>query len=208
MTTKYTLGSGYYSTHHTIARLIGENNMVLDVGCNKGYLGQVAHQSNIFYGVDYSAHDIIQAKKRYKKVFRTDLNINKKLPWKKCKFDVIVFADVLEHLVNPTQVLNYYSRIYLNKGGRVIVSVPNIANWYIRFQLLFGHFDPTVTGIMDKTHLHFYTYKTARDLLYNAGLTVTKEYAGASLFGPITTVFPFTRHLFASSIILEGIMLL
>jgi len=206
MNTRYTLGRGYFSTHHTIARLIGKNKTVLDVGCNKGYLGKIADPSNAFYGVDYSASDVDRAKKVYTKVCRSDLNEMKKLPWNMGRFDVLVFADLLEHLIYPERVLAFYVENYLKKNGRVIISLPNIANWTVRGKLLSGSFDYTETGILDKTHLHFYTYKTARMLMESAGLEIVQEEAGSTVLGPVIFYLHQLRGLLASSIILEGII--
>lgn len=74
------------------------------------------------------------------------------------RYDRIIFADVLEHLVNPTEVLQLYSR-HLVENGTVVISVPNIAHVTVRLQLLLTRFNMTNLGILDRTHLHFYTKK-------------------------------------------------
>jgi 2-polyprenyl-3-methyl-5-hydroxy-6-metoxy-1,4-benzoquinol methylase len=86
-------------------------------------------------------------------------------------FDVVVCADVLEHLAQPETLL---ARIHdwLKPGGALLVSLPNIANVSIRTALLFGHFRYTDRGILDRTHLSFYTLSSARQLLEGAGLRV------------------------------------
>jgi hypothetical protein len=78
---------------------------------------------------------------------------------------------VLEHLVNPEQVLRQVREL-LSPGGRVLVCVPNIAHLRIRLKLLFGRFEYESTGIMDMTHLRFYTYSTARRLIESAGFRI------------------------------------
>jgi 2-polyprenyl-3-methyl-5-hydroxy-6-metoxy-1,4-benzoquinol methylase len=87
------------------------------------------------------------------------------------KFDVVVFADVLEHLPNPASVL-HLTRKVLNPGGLVIASIPNIAHWSIRWELLRGRFDYQPYGIMDATHLRWFTEKTVRSLFESCGYEV------------------------------------
>lgn len=89
-------------------------------------------------------------------------------------FDVLLFADILEHLLDPLAVLRRFLP-YLRDGGEVVVSLPNIANWTIRLQLLRGRWSYTESGLMDATHLHFYTRATARELLLQAGLHIRRE---------------------------------
>jgi 2-polyprenyl-3-methyl-5-hydroxy-6-metoxy-1,4-benzoquinol methylase len=153
MKNKYKLNLSKYSTHNLISEAIGRNNKVLDVGCNDGYIGyigQIADKSNIFYGLDYLPLSIKKAKKIYQDASVYDLNNLKPLPWK-TKFSFIVFADVLEHVLDPTEVLLFFVNKYLDKDGKVIISLPNIANWQVRLKLLFGQFNYTETGILDKT---------------------------------------------------------
>lgn len=197
----YKLSVSKYSTHNIIAHILGENNVVLDVGCNDGYLGKISHLSNTFYGLDYLDDSVLKAKEVYKEVLIYDLNHIEKLPWD-MRFDVIVFADVLEHVLYPETVLRFFVDTYLKDGGRVIISLPNVANWQVRLQLFLGKFEYQETGILDRTHLHLYTFKTAKKLAESCGLEVKAEKSGATLFGPVLNAFPFLKSLFATSIIL------
>jgi 2-polyprenyl-3-methyl-5-hydroxy-6-metoxy-1,4-benzoquinol methylase len=201
MQNNYKLNLSKYATHSIIRQAIGKNNAVLDVGCNDGYIGAIADTSNKFFGLDYSRGSVEKAKQHYSDAITYNLNELTALPWD-TKFDVIVFADVLEHLLLPEQVLKYFVDRYLKKGGRVIISLPNIANWQIRLNLLFGRFNYTDSGIMDRTHLHLYTYPTAIMLAKTAGLRVEIVEAGASVFKPIIILLPFLRSLLATNIIL------
>jgi hypothetical protein len=112
---------------------------------------------------------------------------------------------VLEHVLYPDDVLNFFVKNYLKDNGKVIISLPNIANWQIRFQLLLGKFDYMETGIMDKTHLHFYTFKSAKEMIQRNNLKIQKIIGGASFFGPIIRIFPFLKSLFATNIILIAV---
>lgn len=86
-------------------------------------------------------------------------------------FDIAVCADVLEHLENPERMLE---RIHdwLKRDGVLLVSLPNIANASIRLALMFGHFRYTDRGILDRSHLSFYTRSSARRLLEESGFRV------------------------------------
>ena len=88
-------------------------------------------------------------------------------------FDFILFMDVLEHLDDPWNVLKKM-KIYLKDGGFVVISVPNIANWAVRWNLLWGNFEYGTRGILDKTHLRFFNEKSAKKLLEDAGFEIVK----------------------------------
>lgn len=78
---------------------------------------------------------------------------------------------MLEHLKYPERLL-WEAKALLKSGARIIVSLPNIAHWGVRLRLLFGRFEYSDYGIMDRTHLHFYTVKTGRALLEEQGYAV------------------------------------
>jgi 2-polyprenyl-3-methyl-5-hydroxy-6-metoxy-1,4-benzoquinol methylase len=86
-------------------------------------------------------------------------------------FDVIVAGDVLEHLPDPGAVLNLLGPL-LAPGGRLLVSLPNVANVTVRLGLLCGRFDYTSRGILDETHQRFFTRRTGRALLEAHGFRV------------------------------------
>jgi predicted TPR repeat methyltransferase len=91
-------------------------------------------------------------------------------------FDVIVAGDVLEHLARPEDAMGPI-RALLAPGGRLLVSLPNVANVTTRLALLAGRFDYQDRGILDRTHLRFFTWKTARALLEDGGFRVVDEWA-------------------------------
>jgi SAM-dependent methyltransferase len=84
-------------------------------------------------------------------------------------FDVVVLADVLEHVAAPAELLGLAASA-LKPGGRVLLSVPNVAHWTMRLHLLRGRFDYTETGIRDATHLRWFTAATIRGLVHECGL--------------------------------------
>jgi 2-polyprenyl-3-methyl-5-hydroxy-6-metoxy-1,4-benzoquinol methylase len=199
----YRLSRAPRSTHATIARLIGRDNDVLDVGCNEGYLASIADPSNRFWGVEARPQAAEIARRTYRDVVVANLDRYRDIRLDR-RFDVIVCADVLEHLLDPVAVLSFFVAQCLAPGGRVVVSLPNIANWRVRAGLMVGRFEYQETGILDRTHLHFYTFRTARDLLAEAGLAVKSVHPGAALLGRAIDILPFTRGLLATGIILEG----
>src|SRR5215510_742435 len=87
------------------------------------------------------------------------------------RYDAVIFGDVLEHLRNPRAVLERLSRL-LKPGGKILISLPNVANIWVRLNLLIGRFNYSRVGILDETHLRFFTLKTAKQLAADSGLDV------------------------------------
>ena len=86
-------------------------------------------------------------------------------------YDAIIFGDVLEHLKDPRTVLKQFAGL-LRPGGKILISLPNVANLWVRLNLLFGRFEYSKVGILDQTHLRFFTLKTAKELVSSCGLDV------------------------------------
>ena len=145
---------------------------VLDVGCGSGLLGaEYRRRANVVWGID-SAEEVREvAANRLDRFVLADVTdeaaVTAALGDE--RFDLIVFADVLEHLYDPVGTLRWYRR-FLRAGGRVHVSVPNIGLWSARVALLAGRFDYAQTGTLDKTHIRFFTRRTVRKLFAAAGL--------------------------------------
>ncbi len=87
------------------------------------------------------------------------------------KFDALVFSDVLEHVYDPRTTLEHYLRL-LRPGGRVFISVPNAVVWTNRLRWSLGQVKYEDTGVMDRTHIRFFTFDTARELVRAAGCAV------------------------------------
>ena len=100
-----------------------------------------------------------------------DLELLPRLPngW-----NVVLAADVLEHLNDPPRMLRLI-RDALPPGGLLLVSVPNIAHLYVRLALLFGFFPYADRGILDRTHRYFYTRSSLRDALRRSGFEIVRE---------------------------------
>lgn len=94
------------------------------------------------------------------------------------QFDVVVCADILEHLAAPREALSSIRR-WLKPGGVLLVSLPNVANATVRLSLLFGRFEYAERGILDRGHLNFFTRASARRMLSLEGFRVEKTAASA-----------------------------
>ena len=88
-------------------------------------------------------------------------------------FDIVLAADVLEHLVNPGALMRQV-RTLLAPEGTAIFCVPNIAHWYPRFRSTLGMFDYDQRGILDSTHLRFFTRRSIRKLIERQGFVVRR----------------------------------
>ena len=105
-------------------------------------------------------------------------------------FDVILFGDVLEHTRRPEAVLREAQSL-LKQQGRVIVSVPNVANLRVRLGLLRGRFEYEESGILDRTHMRFFTQDSARELIRTAGYRIIESnVTGYSLPHWLIRLFP------------------
>lgn len=86
-------------------------------------------------------------------------------------YDAIILGDILEHVRNPTAILKNLTGL-LKPGGKVLMSLPNVANIWVRLNLLFGRFNYSRVGILDESHLRFFTLQTSKKLAQDSGLTV------------------------------------
>ncbi|WP_016871900.1 methyltransferase domain-containing protein [Fischerella thermalis] len=154
-------------------RWVGENKHVIDFGCATGYFARLASSKGCrITGIEINAKAAKIAEKYCEKVIVADLDfVNLKDVLAETKFDIAVFGDVLEHLRNPWRVLEE-TRELLQPGGYVIASIPNIAHGAIRLALLQGKFEYTELGILDNTHLRFFTRQTVTELFERSGYFV------------------------------------
>jgi len=181
MTERYTLKLDRYSSHQQIAAWLNYHKhelthhrpgVVYDVGCAQGFLGQLlSSETFVLYGMDFDANAVTVARAYYDSVQQVDIE---QPPFPKFPQmpDVLVLADVLEHTRYPEVCLRNLMKTYLPSGGWVIVSVPNIANIFIRWSLLWGRFDYTERGILDRTHFRFFTRRSISALCKSVGLDI------------------------------------
>jgi 2-polyprenyl-3-methyl-5-hydroxy-6-metoxy-1,4-benzoquinol methylase/glycosyltransferase involved in cell wall biosynthesis len=149
--------------------------VVLDVGCAKGALGAAYLRRNPnarMLGVDIDPASIAAAQGRLTEVACTDVETDA-LPFAVPEgIDCIIYGDVLEHLRDPWALLKRHA-LLLNEGGTMLVCMPNIEHWTMTLMLLNGGFDYADDGIMDRTHLRWFTPRTMGAALANAGLTLS-----------------------------------
>lgn len=159
-------------THLKIIELVGKDKKVLELGCSTGYLTQEFRKNGCQIDVvEKDRDDILQAKKFARNFFQADLDEESFLDKLSDQYDVVVASEILEHLKDPLKVLKKIKR-NLKKKGKLVISMPNIATWSIRRNLFFkGKFEYQESGILDRTHLRFYTYYTIQDLVQSAGFS-------------------------------------
>ena len=159
-----------------IVGLVPIGSRVLDVGCSSGYLGEALKQRREarVWGIELDETDAAAARERgFEEVFAADLD---RFDWHDLgqrTFDVVVFADVLEHLKRPGDAIRG-AALHLAPDGLVIASIPNIAHLSIRVELMEGGFAYEKLGLLDDTHLKYFTKKTIEDLFQAAGLSIQR----------------------------------
>lgn len=186
-----------FSMHTQIVNFIQNKSKVLDIGCAEGYLSkEISSNGCEVVGIELDEKAALKSRKYCKEVIIGNIESisldDKYLNY----FDYIILADVLEHLKNPLLILSRFKK-YLKDDGYLIISVPNIANWRVRFKLLRGNFDYEEMGILDKEHIRFFTEKTAKKLVTDAGfeicefnLTVGDLDSLANLFHSFGLIWP------------------
>ena len=170
-------GSSHRILIDMIRRHAKRGGTLLDLGAAGGELGSAVrdHFSRTL-GFEYNVDCVGQLCGRFDQVVVADLERVKSLPK---NIDAIVLADVLEHLRDPDTALALV-RTSLCDDGRVFISVPNIANITVRIGLLLGIFEYRDRGILDHTHLRFYTKRTIRRDVEKAGFRIM-EMGGSSV---------------------------
>ncbi len=149
---------------------------VLDIGCSIGVLGEKIKRryNSEVTGIEKDEKMAKVAKKKLNYLIRGDIeNINLHKYFSENYFDCVIFADILEHLKNPWEVLRN-SMDFLSNDGVVIISIPNVRHWNTIFNLVFkGYWPYRRRGIHDTSHLRFFTYKNIMEMLKYAELEVT-----------------------------------
>jgi 2-polyprenyl-3-methyl-5-hydroxy-6-metoxy-1,4-benzoquinol methylase len=156
-----------------IVQLVGSDKVVLDVGCAAGDTALALTEAGCrVSGVDIE--DAVPDERRdlFQKLVVADIE---KTPlttlFDPGSFDAVIFGDVLEHLINPEASLADAVQL-LSPDGHVVVSIPNVAHAAVRLALLEGRWTYTDKGLLDATHVRFFTKETACDLLEGAGLVI------------------------------------
>jgi SAM-dependent methyltransferase len=159
--------------------LIGHGSTVIEVGPHTGYFTQLLRDRDCrVTAVECDAEAASKASAFADELLVADIE-DPDLDLPTNSADVVLFSHVLEHLVDPAATL-LRAHSWLRKDGRVIAAIPNIAFWRVRVDLLRGRFDYTPTGILDETHLRFFTLRTAHELFEQSGYDVRLCVSGCS----------------------------
>lgn len=157
--------------HRLLLDAIPHGGRVLDAGCSAGYLAErLVERGSSVVGLELDPEAAERARAVCDEVLVGDVE-TMELPFEPGSFDAVVCGDLIEHLRDPGA---YLARVrpLLRPGGRLALTTPNVANWTIRAQLLFGRFRYTERGILDATHTHLFTRSTLVDCVEQAGYRV------------------------------------
>ena len=147
---------------------------LLEIGCGTGDTAAYALSTGKCgwcAGVELCTAPAVEAASRLNDVQIGDVE-NLVLPYSKEYFDVMIMSEVIEHFVDPWATLKRL-RLHLKVGALVVAGSPNVAHWGVLNMLFRGRWDYTSAGIMDRTHLRWFTPVTYRELFEDAGFNVT-----------------------------------
>lgn len=159
------------SGHQKLLALVEAGSRVLDVGCSSGTLARpLCEKGCTVVGIERDPVAAARAREVCEDVLVADVE-SATLPYGDRSFDVILCADVLEHLHDPEAVLRRL-RPLLRQDGLLLATTPNVANWAMRLSLLAGRWRYTERGILDRTHVHLFTQATLKESLGRAGYRI------------------------------------
>ncbi len=162
------------TSHGVCVNMIRENSTILEFGCAKGYVGNYLknNKSCELYAVEYFQEYAEVAKEYYNDIWVGDIeNFNWVDKFANIEFDYILLMDVLEHLRNPEIVLEKIKQ-FMGKNTEIIISVPNIANNAVIMELMDNEFKYSENGILDRTHLKHFTYKSLCKTVKEIGFNI------------------------------------
>lgn len=177
---------------------IPNKSRVLEIGCATGFMGKylIEKKKCTVVGVELRSDEAKEAKKLLTKIIEG--NIESSLVLKEIaqeeKFDVILASALIQHLVRPFEALSAW-RKFLKKDGTLVITCSNIGHWSMRFNIILGKFNYEEYGLLDNTHLHFFTPQTFKDLLKNAGYEIM-EYKIDSVGGGYPKISLLGSHIF------------
>jgi 2-polyprenyl-3-methyl-5-hydroxy-6-metoxy-1,4-benzoquinol methylase len=181
-------------SRYRLAQLAGDRGQVLDAGCAVGYIGEFLRQllpGRWLAGMELDPGAAEEARPHYDQLLVGSIEDRKVWDRLERNVEAIIFGDVLEHTADPLRVLRM-AQPHLTEDGIVIISMPNIAHFRIRIRLLLGRFEYEEWGIMDRTHLRFFTFASAQKMLRDAGFEVIHTEA-IHAFPPPTDLPPLRR---------------
>jgi len=166
----------YASERQDILKIIPKDaKRILEVGCGAGSFAKTVKERDSaieIVGVEIFEEAARKAKKHANQVFCENIE-SFQLPFEEGYFDCIVYGDVLEHLIDPWSTLKNNAAL-LPPGGTVIASIPNVAHYRIIKMLKRGEWTYEQSGLMDKTHLRFFTFSSIEKMFKDAGFSILK----------------------------------
>lgn len=188
------------TSHALLVELVGRERRVLDVGCAGGDLGRMLKRRGCTVsGVEIDPAAAEAARHALDEVLVGDAaELDLVGHFGGASFDVVVFGDVLEHLVDPVAVLRRIGPL-LDAGGSVVASVPNVAHGSVRLALLQGRFEYRSLGLLDDTHLRFFTRGSVHQLFRDAGLSPVD--VRRTTVGVFDTEVPLRREEFDEGVV-------
>jgi 2-polyprenyl-3-methyl-5-hydroxy-6-metoxy-1,4-benzoquinol methylase len=178
---EYAFKEGDGSSHSVMLEMLKDRpaSKILDIGCSGGLLAErIRAAGHHVTGVDYL--EIPGVRERTDDFYQADLTQGIP-PEVGTGYDVVIAGDIVEHLPRPKETLREILRV-LRPGGQLLLSVPNFGHWYPRSRVMFGLFGYDRRGILDQTHLRFFTRASLRRLVRRCGFDIMEEtYTGLPL---------------------------
>jgi 2-polyprenyl-3-methyl-5-hydroxy-6-metoxy-1,4-benzoquinol methylase len=159
------------NSHTLMVELVGGSKRVLDVGCATGFLARaLAERGCTVSGLEFDAEAAEEARPHLEKLVIGDVEtLDLAEAFADARFDVVVFGDVLEHLRDPLAALRNAHRVLADRGS-IVASIPNVAHGSVRLALMAGRFDYQPLGLLDSTHIRFFTRASIEELFREAGM--------------------------------------
>lgn len=196
--------------YDVVARLNTDgSSAVLELGCGAGGTGAAAlaaGKAGRYVGIELSPRAAAAARARLTEVIEGDVEAIDLAPLHG-RFDALIISEVLEHLTDPWRALKALAPC-VRPGGQVFASSPNIAHWKVIGSLLAGRFDYEESGVMDRTHLRWFTPVSYRDMFEAAGLDIVSIEPLKAFRPKARLINRLTRHrfrhLFMTQMMVEG----
>jgi 2-polyprenyl-3-methyl-5-hydroxy-6-metoxy-1,4-benzoquinol methylase len=163
------------------------SSSILEIGCGTGATGALAlseGRCRRYVGVELVASVADEARQTLTEVIAGNVE-SLTFDWQPASFDAVIFSEVLEHMVEPGDVLKKIAP-FVRPGGLLLASSPNISHWRVIRELLRGRFNLADQGVFDRTHLRWFTPATFSGLIHEAGFRIEQ-------IGPVTPFSPRTE---------------
>ncbi len=187
----------------------GPDGAILELGCGAGGTGKAAiaaGKAGRYVGIELDRDAAALASEVLSDVLVGDVQELDLAPLQD-SFDALIISEVLEHLTDPWTTLSLLVKC-LKPGGRVFASSPNIAHWMVLKELFFGRFAYADVGVMDRTHLRWFTPESYREMFEGAGVEVERVRPLVALRWKARVINALTgsrfQHLFIVQTMIEG----